>query len=390
MKFARLREKCVTAINNSTSEQGYVMAGTRYFRDLWTRDFCYASRGIQTFNNELSEHCFGLLLKHQAETGKMPILLGQYPDNYLGSLMCLPFWDVRMKNKYPLTPRYGTLSGFEDLDSTMLFIIYYSKYCKDYGKLLKAVKWVEKQDRNGNGLIDEEPFAGWEDTINKTRRRIVIPPRKLRLNEYGNSSYHNLLAVKCYRAVSGLAGREGDKKTSEYYNKLWRDKLRLVNEKFWNPEGYFNDFLGDDGNNMNASANLLAIYLGLADRKQAKQILKNIESFGMDKSFGLKVRDKKLPAWRINFFNRLLGTSDYHNTAQWLWLSALHVICLNREGMKDKAASELAKIEGLVVGEGVKEVYNKGRALNGLIHKSEVNFTWAAGMILEALQEFSY
>ncbi|MBR9678647.1 MAG: hypothetical protein GON13_00070 [Nanoarchaeota archaeon] len=378
--FNFLKESCEKALSNTYTLQGYVVAGTSIFYDLWTRDFCYASQGILSHNPKIARNCFKLLLKNQAITGEFPNLLTQAPNNKLGLLLSFKLWDVRKKDLFKLQPWYQHYNGNTVLDATLLFIIYYSKFLgksvRNYSKILKAGKWVQSQDLNGNGLLDEKSFAGWEDSINKTQGKL------------GNSSYHNILAIIAYNSIINLAKIKGDVKTFNEYSKLSEELRKRVFEVFWHDNGYFKDFVGKGDDVLNASANLLAIRFGIVNKNDAKKILVNVENFRMNVPFGLKVRNKKLPFYRINFLNNLLGTSDYHNTAVWSWLGALYVMCLIKVGWKNKARDELLKIQSVIEKHGLIEVYDaEGNPLKGYFsfHSSEKDFAWSAGMLLETI-----
>jgi glycogen debranching enzyme len=401
-EFSLLSNACRAALRNAYTLHGYVMAGTKRFRDLWTRDFCYASLGMLRIGDvERVNYNFNLLLKHQARNGRLPNLLTQAPNNPFGIMLSIPPWDVRGKNKFPLAPYYTIYPDWEVLDSTMLFIIYYTKFLKrtglkayKYAKIKKAVEWVESRDRNCNGLLEEEPFAGCEDTLIKTKRKIRLHnyflPRKkdFKKDALGNSAYHNVLAVRTYESILELAKKKKEGKTAKHYSLASKELKRKVREMFWNDEGYFNDFLGDGGDNLHAAANLLAIRYDYVSRKKSKQILENIEKFGMNKPLPLKTRNKPLASWRINPVNRMIGSSDYQNTAYWLWLGALYIMALKAVGWKNRALEEIEKIEKVVKRWGVREVYNeRGEPLKSRfsIYKAEENFTWSAGMLLEAL-----
>ncbi len=400
--FSYLHDECVRSIKNCYTRDGFFVAGTRLFYDLWTRDFCFASPGIsKAIGEDAVKRNLEVLLRYQHENGKIAQQVSRKPSSALSGILTLPFFDVRKKNFFPLTPAFKTIFGTEDLDSTMLFLIYYAKFTdkthseiKDYDKLLKAAKWVESQDFDGDGLVEEDAFAGWEDSINKTSKplsalehflaRCSVPP-----GERGKSAYENVLACEAYRSVARLAEIKGDLDSSVYYSALSKNVWNELYKTFWNNKGYLSDFVGEGGGVLNASANLLAIYFGLLSKRDSLKVLKNIEEMSMNEPFGLKTRNKRLPAWRINLFNHIIGTSSYQDTTHWLWLGALYVIALKKLGFRDKADVALSKIEELVKNSGgVREVYtSEGKPLKSWFFSAEDNFLWSSGMLLEALNE---
>src|SRR3972149_5008014 len=135
VEFSFLKSACLSVLN-SCAPKGYALAGRNIFYDLWARDFCYASPGLLKAGRAgLVDRNFRLLFKFQKSDGELPNILSQTPPNFWGLLLSFPVIDVRKRDLFPLMPRYKNINGFEDLDSTMLCVIYYAEFLKSFGGL---------------------------------------------------------------------------------------------------------------------------------------------------------------------------------------------------------------------------------------------------------------
>jgi len=373
------------------------------FRDLWARDFGFALPGILDIGDIVpSKKSFDVLFLHQHQSGQIPRFVSPTPSNLLRGPLTFNIFDIRQSERFPLTPSYTTYAGTVDVDSSAITIISYDYFLEKtqahptfYHNMVCAADWLAKQGVDMTGSIRMQAFSGWEDSINKTKRKLSFFEEmlghagRMHPDDFGSDIYQNMLAKEAFRVV---ACRAKDAHTQKKNAQREKTLEQSIQSTFWNEDGYFNDFVGEGGNNLNAAGNLLAILYNVATPKQTKSILEKIEEFEMNKPFGLKTRNKKVPLWRIGRNARFVGISDYQDTTHWLWLGALYAQVLAMNRRKSDARYELEKIENLIEKQGqIHEVYQStGKPLKSWFFKSEEDFAWSSGMLLHAMKCAEY
>ena len=357
-------------------------AGTRNFREPWARDFGFATFGLLAMGEAAAvRECLEAFLIFQKASGQFPVKLHSTSilERYLHSL----FKREQPVSK-PLRPKYQTAHRTISLDGNCLLVIaalHYVKETEDYSflrdhwdALSGAILWLETHALAEDGLLHQDAYTDWADSIGRTGRIL----------------YTNILY---WKAVSGLAEMsshcEADARQSLRAEKA-QLLLQSIQSHFWRDDlGYF--ITSTRHQSLSSSGNALAIAWGAASRDQAKSILDKMRAFKMAEPVPTQVVSDDYPRHLVAFENRLAGIADYHMEAAWLWLGGWHVAALVKSGRYQEARVLLERISAVVVRDGVvHEVYGKdGRFLSTLLYTSEAPLSWNAAVFVYALTQYN-
>lgn len=327
-----------------------ILAGKDHFNDLWTRDACFACFGALKLKDfDIVKTTLTTILKYQRSDGLLPFRVGDY--NILLKLL-----GINLKKK--IKPRYVDDKRRNEVkDSNSLTIILTNEYVKKskdidfakrfYPKLKKALDYYK------NDLIKELPYGNWCDSV----------PKK------GKVLYTNILFWKAILALDELGRKIKHTEGLDLKADIIKDK---INKTFWNGI-YFNDT--DHDSIFATCGNLLSIMFGLASNSQKKMILKYLERHCLA---GFTVKSSYPKYKSASLIDSLGGMGDYHNL-RWLWIGCLY--SLFNKDMINKISNKINRYEM------VYEVYDKsGKPINRLFYKSEVNFSWSAGLFIYAVR----
>jgi glycogen debranching enzyme len=352
-------------------------AGYRNFREPWARDLSFASYGLLELGDyETVRQSLEVFLYFQQPSGQFPIKVfstGVF-DRYLHS-----FFKREQPNTAPLKPKF--ISGHKtlSLDGNLLLVIaclyYITKtgqvdFCQpNWGKLRQAIRWVEGAALGSDGLLFQEAYSDWADSLART----------------GEVLYTNIVYWKALKEMARYSEKFGEPgEAREWADHMERTRL-AIQTRFWRPDlGYY--VTGEKMENLSSSGNLLAIAWELADAGQAGSILEAMARFKMDEPVPTQAMHGEYPLKSIAIENRLAGIPEYHTQGAWLWLGAWHVIaavCLNR---LEEAQSILDHISRVVVrDQAVYEVYGTdGHYLSTHWYTAEAPLSWSAGMMIYA------
>ena len=353
-------------------------AGWRNFREPWARDFGFASFGLIELDEvQVLKDGLELFLHFQQENGRFPVKIHSTSilDRYLHSL-----FGRQQPIHAPLKPKYQTAHNTVSYDGNALIVIAALNYLRQYDdqafaeahweNLKQAVRWLENEARDDTGLLHQEEYTDWADSI----------VRK------GHIHYTNVLYWKAVFELARDAEKYGFNEDATYFfNKAERLK-QTIQEYFWREDlGFFStshkfdDILSSDGN-------LLAIAWGLGTPEQAKAIFAKMEAFGMGDPVPTKPTNKSYGRSHIAIENRLGGIGHYHISAAWLWLGSWHVIALTRTGHLEEAKIHIDRMRHVILRDGVvHEVYDiDGTYLKTLWYESEAPLTWSASLFIYA------
>ena len=352
-------------------------AGMRNFREPWARDFGFASFGLLEINEiEVARETLEVFLINQRENGQFPVKVHSTNifDRYLHSLL-----GRHQPVDLPIYPKYSTAHNTMSLDGNALLVISALNYLerindtvfakKNWLALKRALKWIEAQALEEDGLLHQGAFTDWADSISRV----------------GAVLYANVLYWKALDAFAKVAHKYGYEADQDLYREKANALKKDINAHFWRDQlGYF--VTSQEFDLFNSDGNLLAVAWGLATPEQSHVILDVMADLSMSEPVPTQVTDQPYGDQFVAIENRLGGIPHYHTLAAWLWLGGWHVIALTRTGRLDEASQILQRIYQLIVRDGVvHEVYDQdGKSLQTFWYKSEAPLTWSAGMIVYA------
>ena len=128
---------------------------------------------------------------------------------------------------------------------------------------------------------------------------------------------------------------------------------------------------------------------GLATGDQARRILAYIRDQALDRTTPLRVCHPVYSPWRVFPVYYLAGIPDYHRTLIWPWLGTLCAVSKARQGDREGAFADLARIgEWYLRYNAVNEVYDAGGTpVTRRFYTAEVPFAWNAGVYIYAVHE---
>jgi len=351
-------------------EDNGIVASVDHFNDFWSRDAFCASWGLLEMGEfERVKSNLNLFIKYQKEDGQICRRIDRFfvAFNYLG---------VKIK-RTSLKPKYKGAYIYPALDPNILFIIVCHRYIKktnninflnkNFDAIYNAVKWLQKYEKEL--LLNEGIFANWADVIVKT----------------GAVLYTNVLYTEALKSFSEICNLLNKPELTKIYVKKYQLLKEEINEEFWNGNYYIDwisknkkhDYFSTDGN-------VLAMLFEISDQQQNKQIIKNIEKFGLDK-IPLKTNYPNYPWWRVALRMYLIGTPGYQNNfASWLWLGCIYAVALDKNGDRERADCIYEKISSKIEEYGtVYEIYKPdGSPYRGWFWKSATSFAWSSGLYL--------
>ena len=356
-----------------------ILAGKHQFDDYWARDGFFSSLGSNCLNDfGQSKKQFELFLNYMKEDGQLPMRIGSYN-------IILKLAGIKGKGK-DIKPRYcEDKLGNITTDQNSIFIISFLDYIKksndynfakeNFNKLEKIIKWNNSQDIDKDGIIEENYYAGWADSVKKK----------------GKVFYTNILFYGALKSMSEICNVLKLEKDFSFY-KSWTSNLgNNLDELFWNGS-YYTDWINEKRYEyFSVPENELAIIFGLADKNKAIKIQENIEKFGINNDTPSKVAHPNYKLKHVSPLLILAGVVYYHSNITWLWIGCLDAIAKNKIGMKKEALEVLNKMADTIIKYGkVYEIYKIGMPYKGFFYKAEQPLAWNAGMFVYACNEVKW
>ncbi len=349
-----------------------IVAGRLHFNAYWARDGFWALFGalaLGDYAQALAQ--LDTFIRYQFPSGKLPIRV-EFVGHHLTGYNTL-----RSRPKV-----VGRAGGFfsDPIDPTALFVIAAREYldrtgdtsfCARFDPTMdRALRWLGRHDRDGDGLIESYWLADWMDSV-------------VKLNKVFNL---NVIYYEGMRAHARLkrANRQ-PAEADEIQSRADRVYERL--QTFWAGE-YFSDWIwGARRGGFSSDGNVLAMLFGVATESQSRRILGYIKAQRLDEGAPLRVCHPVYPGWRVFPMYYLAGIPDYHRTMVWPWLGTLNAVCKARLGDRQGALADLSTIgEWYVRSNAVNEVYDRsGRPISRRFYRAEVPFAWAAGVYVYAV-----
>lgn len=352
-------------------------AGHRNFREPWARDLSFASYGLLELGDyEAVRQSLEVFLYFQTPDGQFPVKAYStgVVDRYMHSL-----FQREQPNHAPLRPKYISGHRTLSLDGNLLLVVACLHYItktldedfarKHWGALQRGIRWVEAHTHKEDGLITQDAFSDWADSLART----------------GEVLYTNIIYWKALHEMVRYARKYGSEAEALDWQRLSDSTQIAIHSRFWRADlGYF--VTSSMLENLSSAGNLLAIAWGLVTPIQGETILAAMARFGMDTPVPTQVMHGEYPRKSIAIENRLAGIPEYHIQGAWLWLGAWHVIANVYQDRPQEAAAQLERIMAVVRRDGgVFEVYGKdGRFLSTRWYTAEAPLSWSAGMLVYA------
>lgn len=356
-------------------------AGMRNFREPWARDFGFASYGLLSLEEfKVTRETLDAFFHFQRRDGQFPIKV--HSTNVfvrtITSILNRP-----QLTAAPLRPKYLSGHGSLSPDGNALLVsaaVNYSRYSKDvqflracWPQLKLAIQWLGSLAPHADQLISQGPYSDWADTI----------ARK------GKVLYTNVVYWKALDDLASAAEWLGESRDQVDF----RNKANLVSQSvqnlFWDSQKRYY-VTSEEFDNLDTSANLLAIIWGCSSSENSHAILDKIVEFGLETPVPTKPVNSGYPKIRIGLEARIGGFPHYHVDAAWLWIGALHAVALTHMGRAREAGEILGRLAHVIVRDKtIHEVYEtSGQPFSNFFYKSEAPLTWSAGLIIYAFRRF--
>ncbi len=381
-EYDSLKSFCLNALSKNTvrlKEGPFLVAGKNQFRSMWTRDFCFAARGLIAVGNyEVVRNHLQFLLKNMRKDGLVPRTVDSMLPRYRvtrNSIRYLFGIGTIPEITDPLIIEYKDEHGTEAIDSNLLVIITaltYVEASKDLDWLKTHESYLKKavsfyDNKLDDGLIIQRKFSDWQDSVKRE----------------GKTCYTNLL----YWHVCNMLQQYPEFGIAREKVNLLRDKLI---QNFYDADsGLFLSILNE--RYISLDANLFAIEFGL-DGVSANEIYQNLKKHELWTRYtipGFNTVPNYPASWR-HLAVKLAGLGHYHDEVYWSWLMALSAKVAFKMNDKDCAFQILNKLQELAMrDQAIREVYKSEEELRpweSWIFKSEQDFSWGAGMILNTLK----
>lgn len=296
-------EKAKDTIKKCSTKNGlYASGGKDGYKGVWARDSMISLIGASSDKDSLFKTQFRksliTLAKHQSKLGQIPNAI-------------LNFERKKQKAEY------------KSIDSSLWFVIghyYYKKRYKDsslfkrYKKSIdNAVLWLRYRDFGEDVMLEQLPTTDWQDAF----------PHKYGDTINTQALYYGVLRlIKDKKIAKKLKFKVNKHKDGMLWGKNYYWAYRWKNHNKYKEIGEWFDSLG----------NLLAIVFGLADKKQAKQILNYISKKRIGRPYPVKSIyppiKKKSEYWEDYYYDAGATPNHYLNGGIWPHIGGFYVLAL--------------------------------------------------------------
>ncbi|MGN0556263.1 MAG: amylo-alpha-1,6-glucosidase [Acutalibacteraceae bacterium] len=295
------------------------MAGCRYLSPMrsYYRDSYYTVLSMYNGNLDKVRNQITVLARGIGEDGSCPSAVKSdwtdwWGDHYDSpSFLAMMLYDyIHYSGDLSLAEqKIGTETVFE---KTIKAIEHLSGYADDTGLLYKAGRY-NKRD--------------WADEVNR----------------YGYVTYDELLYARALYCIARIYQLKNDGEQYESWTRRFERVKAAINEMLWDEEkGYYVNFVNEDYTEDNLSIDtVFAAIFDIADEQRAGKMLRsmeqmlesknheNLENFG---SMCVYPFYKRLDSAR----NKSTQCLNYHNGANWPYLSAMYAYAKRKFGMEYK------------------------------------------------------
>ena len=359
-KYVKIKDSIETQLSRNYDDLGGYNAGRCQYDNVWTRDtfFAFFNPHVQLrFKMKFVDR----LRENMKANGQVPFTF--WSTYYIPAILC----GCTIKRNKPTPAFCDEKLGSTVLDANSQYIILvhdvYNNITDDYEKkrwlikheanLDKAIEFLDSHV-NSKGLIEESPFANWEDSL---MLRGAVP-------------YTNLLWIEASKRFVDLQTNED---------------ISLKNIDFEARKNRVFKFLQDLDNPDTVTTSLCVLWF--PEEKVTNMLFTLLyNKFGKRKDFGIPNRLKILPKNMVFYPLRVIGQGKYHNGWVWSWVGLLWTVALYKKGKTDEARVVFDMFKCSVNTYGtIFEVYDRrGIPINKVLYKSESSFSEGLGMYLYA------
>jgi glycogen debranching enzyme len=353
-----------------------IVAGRLKFNAYWARDGLWGVFGALALGDAGQARAeLDMFAHYQTPAGNIPVRV-EFVGHHLSGYNTL-------RTRPKAVARAGGL--FRDpVDTAALYVLALNAYLGATGerslceRLLpsadRALGWLRRQDRDGDGLVETHYLADWMDSIMKRPKVFNI----------------NVMYCAALRAFAAMARATAHESAAAAAGEAAEALRARLDAAFWNGDYYLDWVHGTPGGRhggFSSDGNVAAILFGIATEHQARRILAHIAGRGLDGATPLRTCDPVYPWWQVYPMYYLAGIPDYHRQLIWPWLGTLNAVNKARLGNRAAAVADLVRIGGWYVRAGaVNEVYlPSGMPVARRSYSAEVPFAWNASCYIYAI-----
>ena len=354
------RSRCQISIEEqlreNQSQLGGYRAGSGHYANVWTRDSFFA---LFAPNSIEQKRLLANRLQNNMKGYAIPFTFNEV--RYVPALLC----GLGCKKKNIEPSFFDEKLGQRVMDANSQYIILVHdvwKHLLERRESNMALKWLVKHERSlyraiifydrfRDPLIQELPFANWEDS----------------LLLHGIVPYTNILWLEASKRFGEMKGRLEIPQYKLDYEA--REKLVF-------------DFLATFNNLDTVTVSLLTLWFGekIECRNHLHRLCRNYTSI----EWGVPNRSKLLSSKEVFLPLRVIGQGKYHNGWFWSWVAMLWCLALLEAHFIQEAKRVYQMFERVVERDGtIYEVYDKsGRPIEKALYSSEPRFSEGMGLFL--------
>jgi hypothetical protein len=371
-----------------------LLTGGMKYLELWGRDSAAALFALPAAHREVWRNTLEAFIDHQRPDGLFPRKVAGFGNAARNLRSIVTQHGISLPVSAALTPEYRTVgyagsfrlvkwvakkvlfgTAGEAKDTNPLLLLSIAGFARDEPAFLarhepavrKALAYLERHTRDG--LIWQSDHEDWLDVYGRQ----------------GHVLYTNALY---YASLVALARgfRHRDRRLAQDLASRAREVHARLQELWDDGRGHFISHRDETGEHRQfaTEGNMLAILLGIADARQRRGILDNLERIVAEYGY-VPIVTPGYPAGMQSGMRRLFVWKyrDGRLLKPWLQLLAAKTVAPERPALAEKL---LARVARIFVDYGCCEVMNgcQGTPHQFFLTRTENRFTVAAALFLEA------
>ena len=360
------------------SDGGVLRAGSHQFASLWTRDFCFASRGLRAIGRDdvIANH-LSRLLNVVREDGLVPRVLDSKASWLrVARYSFVPFRPTSPDVKDELKAEYKGEHGTIAIDSNALVLITAYEYLQSTGdhtwfnqhqdSLKKVLDFYRPYF--AEGLVKQDKYSDWQDSVKRNTATF----------------FTNFLVWKMLNHYKQFSAFRIEQKTID----LFRSNLDKI--FFDRDKGLYKSL--DHGEWVSLEGILYALededFLSHGQKKSLYTALTKHPLWGAVPG---RATYPQYPKKQISYTTKGVGLGRYHDGLVWPWLTAFSGKIATQMGDELSARritmllSDWAKRDNAI--NEVMDPKKKMRPVRRMFYTSEAPFSWGAGFVLDMLNQ---
>lgn len=361
------------------SDGAVLRAGAHQFASLWTRDFCFASRGLRAIGRQdvIADHLSKLLDHLRPEDGLVPRVLDSKASwRRVARYSFVPFRPFSPAVKDKLKAEFKGEHGTVAIDSNALVLITAFEYMTYSGDQA----WFEEHRPQlkkvldyyrpffAAGIVTQDKYADWQDSVKRT----------------GATFFTNFLVWKALEAYSA----------DPYFKiptSVVLDFRKKLESKFFDAKSGLYKTL-DHGEWVSLEGILYALEDDNFLTEEAKiKLYAALKKHPLWGAIPGRATFPSYPKNQISLTTKAVGLKRYHDGLVWPWLTAFAAKIAHKMG--DETSSRRirqvilswAKRDGEI--NEVMDPKKKMRPVRRMFYTSEAPFSWGAGFTLDMLND---